>query len=309
MNQLQKKTAGAIVNIFETGSVFGRYGKVTLIAGDTGHLTYGKSQTTLGSGNLALLIHDYCRTNGAFASAFEPYLPALDRRDLKLDTDERFKALLRQAGDEPIMQDVQDAFFDRVYWEPSLKAASRIGLDIALSVAVVYDGHIQGSFGRIRDMTIAKYGTPGDSGQQEWVGRYVAVRRNWLANHDREDLHPTVYRMDAFKKLIDEEKWELDLPLTVRGVVVSKETLSARNKPPVVVSADDPETRVLMLARPRMRGSDVEALQRALGFESAAVDGIFGADTDAAVRAFQQKKGLKVDGKVGPATRSALGIA
>jgi chitosanase len=68
MNQLQKKTAGAILNIFETGAVFGRYGKVTLIPGDTGHLTYGKSQTTLGSGNLALLIHDYCGANGAYST-------------------------------------------------------------------------------------------------------------------------------------------------------------------------------------------------------------------------------------------------
>jgi peptidoglycan hydrolase-like protein with peptidoglycan-binding domain len=37
-----------------------------------------------------------------------------------------------------------------------------------------------------------------------------------------------------------------------------------------------------------------------------AVDGIFGPNTDAAVRAFQQQKGLAVDGIVGPNTWSAL---
>ena len=42
--ELQKKTTQAIVNIFETSQPLGDYGKVTLLAGDSGHLTYGRSQ-------------------------------------------------------------------------------------------------------------------------------------------------------------------------------------------------------------------------------------------------------------------------
>ena len=56
MTSLQKKTAKAIVNIFETSRVLGNYAQVTLMLGDSGHLIYGRSQTTLGSGNLHLLI-------------------------------------------------------------------------------------------------------------------------------------------------------------------------------------------------------------------------------------------------------------
>ena len=56
LTELQKKAAQAIVNIFETGRAEGEYGKVTLLPGDPGHLTYGKSQTTLTRGNLFLLI-------------------------------------------------------------------------------------------------------------------------------------------------------------------------------------------------------------------------------------------------------------
>jgi chitosanase len=48
----QKDTAQAIVNVFETSAVLGKYGQVTLIPCDSGHLTFGRSQTTLGSGNL-----------------------------------------------------------------------------------------------------------------------------------------------------------------------------------------------------------------------------------------------------------------
>src|SRR5436305_3701885 len=51
-------------------------------------------------------------------------------------------------------------------------------------------------------------------------------------------------------------------------------------------------------------GRQVELLQRALG--SIKVDGIFGPETEAAVRAFQTSHGLAQDGVVGAATGSAL---
>lgn len=59
-------------------------------------------------------------------------------------------------------------------------------------------------------------------------------------------------------------------------------------------------------------GEDVKALQRGLNaafdFEGAflAVDGSFGAATEADVRAYQVLKKLGVDGRVGPATRKSL---
>ena len=56
LSEQQKPTAQAIVNLFETGRVRGDYAGVTLIPGDTGHLTSGRSQTTLASGNLHLPI-------------------------------------------------------------------------------------------------------------------------------------------------------------------------------------------------------------------------------------------------------------
>src|SRR5436190_5004444 len=51
-------------------------------------------------------------------------------------------------------------------------------------------------------------------------------------------------------------------------------------------------------------GRQVELLQRALG--DIKVDGIFGPETEAAVRAFQTSRGLAQDGVVGAATGSAL---
>ncbi len=51
-------------------------------------------------------------------------------------------------------------------------------------------------------------------------------------------------------------------------------------------------------------GRQVELLQRALG--NVHVDGIFGPETEASVRALQASKGLSVDGVVGPQTSAAL---
>jgi peptidoglycan L-alanyl-D-glutamate endopeptidase CwlK len=59
-------------------------------------------------------------------------------------------------------------------------------------------------------------------------------------------------------------------------------------------------------------GPDVQALQLALqkaGFNPGAIDGVFGAGTEAAVLAFQRSQGLAADGIVGPNTATALGLA
>ena len=308
LSKTQAKTAQAIVNVFETGRVQGDYGQVTVLKGDTGHLTYGRAQTTLSSGNLALLIRGYCQAEGQLADALLPFLPAFDRCDVSLDQNTAVKDLLRQAGSDPIMQQVQDAFFDRVYWTPAMLSAEALELTRPLSAAVVYDSHIHGSFGRIRDRVVGELGKPADAGEREWVTRYVATRRDWLATHNNTLLHATVYRMDTFKKLIAQGKWSLELPLVAHGVTITQAALGATDTAPAMASAQDPSERLLRLTTPLMKGNDVKRVQRALGFVGDAVDGSFGPDTDLAVRQFQAGRGMAIDGKVGPATRAALGL-
>lgn len=68
--------------------------------------------------------------------------------------------------------------------------------------------------------------------------------------------------------------------------------------------------RYVRVLRKGSRGPDVGVLQKALNKAGAdlAVDNSFGNLTRAAVRAYQKKKKLQVDGIVGPITRASLGI-
>ncbi|MEG4321047.1 MULTISPECIES: peptidoglycan-binding protein [unclassified Microcoleus] len=70
-----------------------------------------------------------------------------------------------------------------------------------------------------------------------------------------------------------------------------------------------PQTTNLPVLRRRMRGPAVRELQerlRAKGFLRASADGVFGRETEAAVKAAQRKYQLPADGIVGRATWEAL---
>ena len=59
------------------------------------------------------------------------------------------------------------------------------------------------------------------------------------------------------------------------------------------------------------RGENVRKVQQRLiqwGYMTGSADGVYGAQTQAAVKQFQRKYGLTADGRVGPATAAKMGI-
>jgi chitosanase len=303
----QARTLEGIVNLFETGHVLGDYGQVTVLSGDTGHLTFGRSQTTLGSGNLHTLLRRYCDNAGArFGHRLSAFLPRVAAGDVALDTDARLHNLLRATADDPVMRDVQDQFFDDQYLQPALRTADRHGISLPLGMAVVYDSFVHGSWGRIRDRVS---GTPAARGEKAWVGDYVAERRHWLATHRRDDLRATVYRMDAFLRLIELDAWGLELPMVVRNAEISQTMLGGT--PPGSYSGPAPGTRVISLpesASPLLRGLDVRLVQLALSERGASIraDGVFGRASAERVADHQRRIGAPVTGVVDPALALAL---
>jgi chitosanase len=296
----QAQAAKAIVNIFETGTVRGDYSAVTLLPGDTGRLTFGRAQTTLGSGNLNLLVERYCGAVGArFGARLRPWLPALAARSAAADSDQKLHNLLRASADDPVMRDVQDSFFDELYWDPALRAATRLGIRSPLGAAVVYDSWVHGSWTPLRDRTNAA-GALANVGEHEWVQRYVRIRRDWLATHPNPLLRNAVYRMDAFQRLIDQDAWALPLPLVVRAQEISPATLSAL--PPNCYDGPQPGTRTLSVQAPLQRGLDVRLVQLALSDQGCDIraDGIFGQASARFVQAFQRASELPENGVADP---------
>ena len=78
------------------------------------------------------------------------------------------------------------------------------------------------------------------------------------------------------------------------------------------VSYQAPVTAAAAVLKQGSSGSDVTTLQKKLknwGYYSGSVDGIFGSKTKEAVKYFQRKNGLTVDGIVGKNTLAALGMS
>ena len=303
MNLLQQDTARAIVNIFETGRIQGDYSAVAVLQGDSGHLSYGRSQAALGSGTLFELLDSYCcQPNAQFAPQLLPALPRFQQKDVSLDSDITIKQVLKKAGQDPVMRNVQDQFFNRRYLAPACSAAEALGIVEPLGQTVVYDSFIQGGWSKLS----ARMPAPVAGRQRDWVRGYVNLRASWL-KAGKPPLPTTVYRMSSLLALINAGSWDLDLPLQVHGITLSREALAGDT--PGTGPVDS--ARVLQLTSPYLRGEDVRALQQKLASQGlpANVDGVYGPFTAQLVSQWQKsRQPALVENGVGAMTRASLGL-
>ena len=79
----------------------------------------------------------------------------------------------------------------------------------------------------------------------------------------------------------------------------------------ILITIYSEKNTVEVLSKYGSRGEEVRQIQTKLkrwGYYNGNVDGIYGSQTQEAVRYFQRKNGLTVDGIAGPATLKAMGI-
>lgn len=220
----QKKIIEQVVNVFETGKVKGDYGSLVIMS-DGPHkvkqITYGRSQTTE-YGSLEELIEMYVNSGGQFAAQLKPYPPKIGVTSLINDS--TFKQLLKDAGKkDPVMQKVQDEFFDKRYFKPAMAWVTDNGFTLALSALVIYDSFIHSGTVPLFLRKRFPEKSPINGGSEEtWIKQYVDTRRQWLATHSNRLLQKTVYRMDCFENEIARGNWDLSkLPIKAHGVDVT----------------------------------------------------------------------------------------
>lgn len=220
----QKTIIERVVNAFETGRAQGDYGKIAIFNDgphDIRQLTYGRSQTTE-YGKLRILISRYVETGGTYSDDLDSYVDRIG--SVPLTDDMQFRSLLRIAGrTDPVMRDVQDAFFEKEFFTPAMDWAATQGLMLPLSALVVYDSFIHsGSILPLIRRTFPQT-TPASGGDERaWTTAYVKARHAWLSGHPRALIRKTQYRTRCLVEQIQRANWHLELkPIRANGVVVA----------------------------------------------------------------------------------------
>jgi chitosanase len=232
-----KRTALAIVKIFETAKPFGRYDALVV---DHAGISFGVSQFTHASGSLYAVLNRAMRLGALFPLVVEEALSdfAAKRNVVARGRQATLKAALVRLGSDPRVQQAQREIAYEMYLTPALKACEGDNFICPLSLAVIYDSITHGSFAKIRDRVRVQ--RPGNGSmkeieyEQEWITEYVKRRDHWLENHRIPLLRKTDYRTDFFLAQIARDNWDLDLPLNVHGIRLTEEILFPEGDPDLV---------------------------------------------------------------------------
>lgn len=210
-----KLTALAIVHVFETSRPFGDY-SACVVLDDGAGISYGINQFTHRSGSLAAVVEKYLKLKGVVGAAV-----MLEHMDLlrstssaaiaKLSANTTLKKALRAASVTREMRTAQEQTAFDLYLKPAIDLCERHNFKEPLSLAVIYDSVVHGSFFRVaRGVNVVP------QNEREWITAYVRRRDAWLASYPR--LTRTRYRTRFFLNQIAVSNWGLRTPLNVHGI-------------------------------------------------------------------------------------------
>jgi chitosanase len=187
----------------------------------------GRKQCTLSigftadGGNLTKVLERYVEKDGSFGAELAPYITLL--KEGSPGTDPEFRDILKKIGKEdPLMMEVQEEMFDKLYLGPAFEWASRYGFGKQLSYLVIADSFLHS--GSMLGFLMNKFAEkkPVDGGDEsDWIYAYANTRRDWLANHSSKILRGTVYRVDCYLLEMERGNWDLgQAPINMHGTEV-----------------------------------------------------------------------------------------
>lgn len=230
INENQKRVIDSVLSIFETGRVPtpAAYSTCAILADGAG-ISYGKHQSTDRGGALDKIVDLYILREGKRAGDLRQFVEKLAANETaRVDPKnppswaKHLMGILKDAGSDPIMQACQDEVFDSHYWVPALGHAQKIGLQTALGHLVVYDTCIHSGPGGVANIR-SRFPEPAPcngGSEKDWIVGYIRARRLWLSSSKNALVQRTVYRMDEFSKIVQAGNWDLDTPMSVRGVKI-----------------------------------------------------------------------------------------
>ncbi|MEZ5422938.1 MAG: chitosanase [Pyrinomonadaceae bacterium] len=219
-NEIDKQKALAILRIFETGRAKARYDALAVLDDGAG-TSYGFFQFTHRSGALNAVVKKYLAAGGRIGrDVLESRLRTLARTTKpaieRLSHDAEFRKALIAAAASSEMREAQRAVAEKRYIAPAERVCRMNEFETPLSLAVVLDGLVHGSFGRIARLVKG-------NAEQELITDYLRRRDAWLRSSVR--LRKTVYRTEFFLGEAAKGNWQLRLPVTVNGRKLTAEDL------------------------------------------------------------------------------------
>lgn len=229
-----RKAAFAITNIFE-GGAYTSYQNA-----DSGIISYGRFQFTLGAGSLGTVCRRYCdRSLTATADNLRAdFLPRVLARDPGLRNEMRLRDLLLAAAEEDVMKSVQNEVATEGFWERMLNITARPrNIQLPLSLALLFDiainfGVMHGLVTRAEDdLGVPQRSRVLENGisEQKLMTQVADIRKR---SHDRqaerEHLPGLKLRGDFWMSMVVNGDWNLAGDLN-GNILVKGRPIQVRN--------------------------------------------------------------------------------
>jgi chitosanase len=198
---LRKHRAEQLINLFENGSTESHYDYVESLHDGRG-ITAGKvGFTTANADRLRELAEEESDSTAGLNG---------------------FTKAWKVAARDAVFRKVQDDVTDRIYYQPAMRHARKLGLQTALAQAAIYDTIIQHGDGEDPDSLSAILertnqvvgGTPARGVDEEiWLENFLKMRRKDLAHaydeNTRAEWSQSVGRCDVFMMLAEQRNYNL----------------------------------------------------------------------------------------------------